>query len=487
MKKNSITKNVAYNLIYQILTILLPLITTPYISRKLGSEPIGIYGFTLSIVTYFVLFGSLGTAMYGQREIAKNQNSPKKFSITFWEITIIRILAMIISMAVFYIFFCRNGNYTLYYKIFLIFMIGYALNISWFFQGIEQFDRIVIRNIIVKSLSIVFIFTLIKSPKDLWIYVLIYVVSEFLGNISLWFYLPKYLVKVKTKSINLKKHILPVLMLFLPQVATQIYTVLDKTMVGLITGNMNEVGFYEQAQNIARATLIIMASVQTVMNSRVANANANNDKKEIKECLRKSFDFVWMLGVPMMLGVIAVAGNLVPWYYGKGFAPVKDILIATSPIILVIGLSGITGIVYLIHTGQQKPFTISVILGAVINVIFNIILINIYGTIGAAISSIIAEVAILLFHLKYIKKVYKVSDIFKVSVKPIISGLLMLLVILPISFLLKSSIINTGILVSIGAITYALCLYILKYDLFLNALDLILNIFKRKNQKVRIK
>lgn len=480
MKKNSITKNVAYNLIYQVLTVLLPLITTPYLSRKLGAEPIGIYGFTLSIVTYFVLFGSLGTAMYGQREIAKNQNSRNKYSITFWEVTIIRILSMMISMIVFYLIFCMNGNYNFYYKIFLIYMIAYSLNISWFFQGIEQFDRIVIRNIIVKLLSIILIFTLIKNPKDLWIYVLIFAGSEFFGNISLWFYLPKYLVRIKTKNINLKKHLIPVLLLFLPQVATQIYTVLDKTMVGLITNNMNEVGFYEQAQNIAKAALVIMASVQTVMNSRVANANVLGNEKEIKSCLKKSFDFVWMFGVPIMLGIIVIADNLVPWYYGKGFEPVKHILIATSPIILAIGLNGITGIVYLIHTGQQNFFTKSVVFGAIINVIFNIILIKIFGTVGASISSVIAEISILIFHFKYIKKIYKISDIFRVSIKPLVSGLMMIVFILPISFFLKPSITNTAFLVMIGMIVYATALYILKYELFLNTINSSIKIIKRK-------
>ena len=479
MKKNSVKKNVVYNLIYQILTVLLPLITTPYLSRKLGAEPIGIYGFTLSIVTYFVLFGSLGTAMYGQREIAKKQNIKNKYSITFWEVTIIRILAMVVSMVLFFIFFCRNGNYILYYKIFLIYMIAYALNISWFFQGVEKFDKIVIRNIIVKILSIILIFTLVKSPNDLWIYILIFVGSELLGNVSLWFYLPKYLTKIEIKNIKIKKHIKPVLLLFLPQVATQIYTVLDKTMVGIITNNMDEVGFYEQAQNIAKAALVIMASVQTVMNSRVANANEQGDVNTIKLCLKKSFDFVWMVGIPIMFGLIVVSGNLVPWYYGKDFGSVKYILITISPIILAIGLSGITGIVYMIHTGQQNNFTKSVIVGAIINVIFNIILINIFGTIGAAISSVIAEISILLFQLRYIKKIYKINDIFKVSIKPLVAGLLMIVILFPISLTLKASIINTSILVTTGMLIYSLSLYILKYDLLFDIIHSGLKIIKR--------
>ena len=266
----------------------------------------------------------------------------------------------------------------------------------------------------------------------------------------------------------------------MPQVATQIYTVLDKTMVGIITNNMDEVGFYEQAQNIAKAALVIMASVQTVMNSRVANANEQGDVNTIKLCLKKSFDFVWMVGIPIMFGLIVVSGNLVPWYYGKDFGPVKYILVAISPIIVAIGLSGITGIVYLIHTGKQNYLTKSVIFGAIVNVIFNIILINIFGTIGAAISSVIAEISILIFQFKYIKDVYKISDIFKVAMKPLISGIFMSLVLLPISIYMKPSIINTFILVMIGMIVYMLVLYISKYEMFQDIFNTGLKIIKRK-------
>ena len=289
-RKNSITKNVIFNLIYQILTILLPLITTPYLSRVLGSEPIGVYGFTLSITTYFVLFGSLGTSMYGQKEIAKYQDKKNLYSISFYEIVIIRCVALFISMVIFYISFCRTGQYSLYYKIFLLYLISYAIDITWFFQGIEEFSKTVIRNIIVKILSIILIFTLIKKPNDLWIYILIFVLSELIGNISLWMYLSKYVLKINLKKLNLIQHIKPIFVLFLPQIATQIYTILDKTMVGIITNDMNEVGFYEQAQKIARAAIVIIMAVQTVMNSRVANAYVNKDRKEIKRCLKKSFD-----------------------------------------------------------------------------------------------------------------------------------------------------------------------------------------------------
>ena len=198
--KKSIAKNYIYNLIYQLLTILLPLITTPYLSRVLGAEPIGIYGYTISIVTYFILFGSLGIAMYGQREIAYKQNDKKSRTKIFLEIIIVRTISLMFSMTLFYIIFGRTGEYAIYYKILLVEMLANVFDISWFFQGLEEFDKTVTRNMIVKSISLILIFALVKQPSDLWKYFAIFVGSELLGNMSLWLYLPKYIEKTKIKG-----------------------------------------------------------------------------------------------------------------------------------------------------------------------------------------------------------------------------------------------------------------------------------------------
>ncbi|MCR5482929.1 MAG: polysaccharide biosynthesis C-terminal domain-containing protein, partial [Bacilli bacterium] len=347
-------------------------------------------------------------------------------------------------------------------------MIAYSLNISWLFQGLEQFDKIIVRNIIVKLLSIFVIFIFVKNQNDLWKYILIFSLSEFFGNISLWLYLPSRLVKIDIRKLKFKYHFLPTVMMFLPQVAIQIYTVLDKTMVGLLTKDMNQVGYYEQAQNIAKAVLVIMSSVQVVMNSRVANANAIKDKKEVKECLRKSFEFVWLFGIPLMFGLIACSSNIVPWYYGPGFDSVKPLLISSCPLIIVIGLNGITGIVYLIHTDQQNAFTKSVVIGALTNIVFNFILINLIGTIGATISSVIAETVIFVLHFKYIKKIYNIYDIFKPCVKPIVSGLIMFVIVYFASLHLSPSILHTFLLTILGATVYSLFIYLMKYKMFMD-------------------
>lgn len=481
--KKSIAKNYIYNLIYQMLTILLPLITTPYLSRVLGAENIGIYGYTISIVTYFILFGTLGVSMYGQREIAYLQDDKQKRSKAFWEIVIIRLITLSISILLFFLIYGRDGNYAIYYRILIIQLIANIFDISWLFQGIEEFDKTVIRNLIVKLLSLVLIFVMIKTPDDLWKYFVIYVGAEFIGNISLWLYIPKYLEKIKIQNLQLKKHLRPIFSLFIPQIAIQIYTVLDKTMIGKLTGDMTEVGYYEQAQKIIKAALIIVSALQTVMNSRVANAYAKNDKKEIKTCLEKSFNFTFLLSIPMALGIMAIATKFVPWYYGEGFDGVIPLLIVTAPILIIIGLSGITGTQYLVQIGQQRVYTISVAVGAGVNVILNLILIHYFNAVGAVIASIFAEITVLWIQLKYFKEQFTVWEILKLSVKCFISGMVMFAIVAILTRFMPVSILNTIIEVMVGGIVYVLMLMILKYKFLYEIYNQLINGIKNKFKK----
>ena len=478
--KKSIAKNYIYNLIYQMLTILLPLITTPYLSRVLGAEPIGIYGYTISIVTYFILFGTLGISMYGQRQIAYLQQDKKERSKIFWEIIIIRTITLSISILLFYLVYGRSGEYAIYYRILIIQLVANLFDISWFFQGLEEFDKTVVRNLIVKLLSLVLIFIVIKTPDDLWKYFAIYVGAELLGNMTLWLYVPKYIEKINIRELELKSHIKPTLSLFIPQIAVQIYTVLDKTMIGKITNDMVEVGYYEQAQKIIKASLTVIVALQTVMNSRIANAYARKDQKEIKKCLESSFNFVWFLTIPMMFGLIAISSKFVPWYYGEGFDGVIPIMIATAPILIPIGLNGITGTQYLVQIGKQKIYTISVIVGAIVNVLLNLVLIHFFKGIGAAIASVIAETIILIIQLKYFKEQFTILEILKLSIKCLISGIVMFIVVFLLANYMSVSIINTLIQAIAGIITYFIMLIILKYQFLKDILNQVISGAKKK-------
>lgn len=460
--KKSIIKNYIYNLTYQILILVLPLLTTPYVSRVLGAENVGIYSYTASIVSYFVLFGSLGISMYGQREIAYARDNIKKRTKIFIEINLIKIVTMTIATIAFIFSFGIGQQYSIYYRILILELIANTLDISWFFQGLEEFKKTITRNTIVKLISVIFIFVFIKNPSDLWLYILIYALSNLLGNISLWMYLPKYLTSVNIKSLKVKEHILPILGLFIPQIAMQVYLVLDKTMLGSILNDMIQVGNYEQSQKIVKTALTLVTALGTVVAPRIANIISNGNKKEVDKYLENSFRFVWLLGFPMMMGLIAISNTVVPWFLGGGYEESKMLIKIGAMLIMAIGLNNVSGIQYLIPAKKQKIYTKSVIIGAAANFFMNLIFIPKFKAGGAILSSVIAEFLILYVQLLGVKEDFNVSIVIKNSWKYIISSLIMFIPTYYIGQYMNATIATTLIQVIVAIIIYGSMLLLSK-------------------------
>lgn len=471
LNKNSIVKNYIYNAVYKILVVFIPLITTPYLSRVLGAENIGIYSYSLSITTYFILFGSLGISMYGQREIAYIQNEKYQRSKAFFEILFMRIITLSISLLLFYFSFCLNGQYSVYYKILIFEIVANALDISWFFQGLEEFKKTVIRNTIVKLISVFCIFLFVKSSNDLEIYLYIYVLSNFIGNLSLWRYIPKYICKVNKNEINIFKHLKPTIGLFIPQVAMEIYTVLDKTMIGSIILDKSEVGFYEQAQKIVKMVLSIATSLGIVMMPRMSNIFASGNKEKLNTYINKSFSFVLLLAFPLMLGLISISNSFVPIYFGNGYDKVASLMIIISPIIVVIALSNIIGIQYMIPTKKQREFTMSVIIGALVNFLLNLILIKKYASIGASIATVIAEFAVTVTQFILVRKEIRFLDILKISYKYIIASIIMFSVSMVIGIIITDNLLSIVTQFVTSLVIYFIILIILKDKLILEGID----------------
>lgn len=478
--KKSITKNYIYNLAYQILVLILPLITTPYISRVLGAENIGIYSYTLSISAYFILFGSLGISLYGQREIAYNQGEKNKCSIIFWEIIILRTITMLISLTLYYFISVNGQQYQIYYKILTLELIANCLDISWFFQGIEEFKKTVSRNMVVKLISIISIFMFVKKESDLYIYFFIYVFSLLIGNLSLWLYLPKYLVKVKINKLHIKRHLKPTLELFIPQIAVQVYTVLDRTMIGTIISDKSEVGFYDQSQKIIKILLTVITSLGTVMMPRIASNFSSGEKEKINEYMKKSFNMVFLLAFPMIFGIIAVSGAFVPIFFGDGYSKVAILMNVICPIILLIGLSNVMGTQYLLPTKRQKEYTISVIIGAITNFIINACLIWKFGAIGASIGTVVAELTVTSVQIFYTRKDFDWKEIIRMSFNYLIASLLMFVVCLIIGKNIRNNFISLVVQVVVGGIIYGVILIILKDKLVIELLNRLKGVFHLK-------
>jgi len=253
MKKSpSLKRNYIYNTLYQVFTLITPLITAPYISRVLGAEGIGIQSYTNSIATYFTLVAALGTAQYGQREIAMLRDDVHECSKTFWEIEILSIFCTVGVTLIWLLWILLAHQYQVYYITLTIIIIAVAFDISWYFAGMEQFKYIVLRNFIFKLAGIVLLFIFIKNSNDLLLYILILSLSQLLGNLSMWTYLKGSVEKVPYKKLNIKRHVKQTFAYFIPTIATSVYTVLDKTMIGAITDNAKENGYYEQATKIVK-------------------------------------------------------------------------------------------------------------------------------------------------------------------------------------------------------------------------------------------
>lgn len=479
--KKSIAKNYLYNLSYQILVMILPLITTPYVSRVLGANNIGIYSYTLSITTFFILFGSLGIALYGQREIAYQQEDKSKYSYTFWEIVILRCITMAIALVIYYFTFAiGNNDYNLYYKILIVELLGNMIDISWFFQGLEEFKKTVLRNTLIKLISLVLILTLVKKPDDLPIYYIIYVTATFLGNLSLWLYLPIYLKKVDIKKLNIYKHLKPTISLFVPQIAVQLYTILDKTMIGTIISDKSEVGYYDQAQKVIKMLLTIVTSLGTVMMPRIANTFANGDKEKVNEYMKKSFRMVFFLSLPLIFGILAVANVFVPFFFGQGYEKAGTIMKVISPIILFIGLSNVTGTQYLLPTKRQKEYTTSVICGAVVNLIMNSLLIWKYGAIGAAVGTVLAEFTVMSVQLYFTRNDFKFKKMLLLSKNYVISSVFMYISCVIVGYFIKNGTISLFMQVLVGALIYGFILLSMKDEFVIEILDRVKNKLCRK-------
>lgn len=451
----SISKNYIYNVSYQLLLLITPFITTPYLSRVLEPAGIGTYSYTYSIVSYFILLASLGVADYAQREIAYQQDDPHLQSRTFYEVNLIRFLLVGLSLCVYYFVVSSFAGEHLIYWYQALNIIAVLFDISWFFQGLEEFGKIVLRNFVIKFASIVLIFVLIHQPDDLNKYVCLIGMMNVLSGLSIWLYLPKYLVAVPRREINPFRNFSIIIQMFLPQIAIQIYTVLDKTMIGVMTGSPLENGYYEQAEKVVKMSLTIVTSLGTVMLPRIAYAYAHKDYETIRTSMMRSYRFVWFLTVPMFCGFIAVSNNFVPWFFGPGYNKVVPLMQILSGLVIAIGLSNVTGIQYMLPTNQQNKLTLTVVCGAVVNFALNLFLIPMMQSIGAAIASLIAEITVTAVQFYVVSNVFSITEIGRLSIKYLFSGLIMLAVTYPLSIYLTPGVVHTFITIAAGCLIYA--------------------------------
>jgi O-antigen/teichoic acid export membrane protein len=468
-----VIKNYLYNVVYQILLLLLPLITVPYISRVLGPELVGINSYTNSWMTFFMLVGQMGIALYGNREVAYHRENVKDRSRIFWGIELLQSITILLSLVTYVVVVLLfSTTFRRYFLLQSLWIIAAGVDVSWYFMGMENFQRIVFRNMIVKLASVALIFLVVKDHDDLGKYIALMGLSNLVGNLTLWPYLRKEIKWVPIKLWHPFRHFYPALLLFIPTITTQVYQVVNRLMLGRMS-TQNQLGQFQNADQIVKVILAVVTASGQVMLPHIANKFSNGDIKGIRESLYNSFDFITALAIPMMFGIMAIAKPFAPWFLGPQFNDAGALMMIESPIILFIGWSNVTGTQYLMPINRTKEFTISVTLGAVVNIIANLFFIALWGAKGASLATVISEATVTIAQLMYIRGTIRRRQLFKNTWKYILSGMLMFIIVYRLASVIKMTIANLVLEVVLGAMVYVLGLFLLHAPIIQQALTLI--------------
>ena len=466
----SIKRNYFYSTLYSVLMVITPLVTAPHVSRVLQADGVGVVSFVASITAYFGLFADLGTYIYGRREISYVRDDPEKRSIIFWETQILRMINTSIALVIYLTFVLLYAkSYRAIFIVYAINILCTACDVSWFLAGLEEFGKIALRNIAVRLLDVAFVFMFIKSKSDVSLYAFGYAFFSFAAAavmLVMWKYIPAYVHKPNFKSLHPLRNIKTILSLFVPGIAVQVYTVLDKTMIGIFTEGTFENGYYEQSLKISNAILPLICSLAGVISPRISYLFGKNNHEQISSYMYMSYNFILFLGIPICLGLIGVSDNFVPWFFGDGYIRVAGLLKITSFIVLAIGFNNATGIQYLIPAKMQTAFTLTLTLGATVNFCMNLVFIPLFGSYGAAGASVVAESVIALSQLYILRKELSFRRIVSLCWNYVIAGIVMLSALVFISKKLAPSPVHTFTMILSGALIYFCVLVVLRDKFF---------------------
>ena len=406
--------------------VLFPLIIMPYISRILLPAGLGQVSYAQNITSYFILVASLGIPNYGIREIAKNSQELQNRSQTFLEIFLINFISTVIASFMYYLFIFQTGYFAekkVIFGIVGISLILNALNIDWFYKGMEEFRYITVRSYIIKIISVFAIFLLVRSENDVNIYALILTLATSANYIFNIFHVKKYVVLQKY-NLNLKKHLKKIIYLFATAAAVELYAKLDVTMVGLICGEVY-VGYYSNDMKIIRIVAVIITSLGSVLLPRFSVYYQEKKLEQLNSVTEKAVEYIMFISFPCAVGLFLESEAIVRVLFGEAFLPAIVTMQILAILIPILSIGNIFGTQLLIALDQEKKLTITVIIGAVINIALNSFMIRSFQHNGAAAASVIAELAVMTAQIILTRPYVKIKLNYKLVIKIMVQTCIM--------------------------------------------------------------
>lgn len=427
MKSKTIRFNFLMNVILTMSSFIFPLITFPYISRILLPVGTGKVNFATSLIAYFSMFAQLGIPTYGIRACAKVRDNKKELTKTSQELLIINLITSLISYFILFILLFtipRLHSDRLLYIIVSANILLTTIGMDWLYKALEQYTYITIRSVVFKFIALIAMFLLVHKQEDYIIYAGISVFASCASNVLNLLNAHKYISLKPIGKYNFKKHFKAVGVFFAMACATTIYTNLDSVMLGFMATD-NDVGYYGAAVKIKTILVSVVTSLGTVLLPRASYYVEQNLMNEFKAITKKALNFVMLISIPLTTYFIIFAKQGIYFLSGKAYngsiIPMQIIM----PTLVLIGITNILGIQILVPTGREKYVLYSEIVGAIVDLILNVILIPICQSTGAAIGTLIAEFSVLVVQYcvlrKEIKCVFVTIKYFKIFISVILS------------------------------------------------------------------
>jgi O-antigen/teichoic acid export membrane protein len=398
-------RNLFYNTLLSVSQILFPLITFPYSSRILGPQAMGSVNFADNFTTYFLLISALGIPLYGVREIAKVKEDPQKLSRVFSELLFIHLATSLIAVILLFLmsfFIGRLHSDLALYQIGMSIVLGSVFIAEWFFQGTEQFKFIAIRSLSIRVLMIAMLFLFVHSPADKYIFYSLNLVAVFLSAVTNMYLIRKELT-FKIKELSFKRHFRPLFLIFSNSLVTTIYLVFDSIILGFITSDIY-VGYYAASMRISKLSLAVIGSLSAVLLPRLTVAFLHKNYEEASLLLTKSINFVVFLSVPIALGTLCLSREIIQLFAGNQYLPSVSSLQVLCFIVVFVGMAQVFSHQILLPMHMERKILYASLVGVLVSLGLNFGLIPFFKHVGAAISSLSAEIVVTLILFLFARK-----------------------------------------------------------------------------------
>ncbi|MBC2177765.1 flippase [Listeria booriae] len=483
MKK--VTTNYIFVLLYQVLIIITPIFTMPYVIRVLMPENVGVEAYVSSIVQIFTAFAALGMGDYGRKVIASVKRK-QDLKVEFYSLYLVQSFFSVIILIMYLIFTFYTKQYQTLFLINILVILSYVFDITWFYTGQENMKNIMIRNMVVRLGSMIGIFCFVKSPDDLAIYVWINAATLLVGQLVTWLPLLKNLNGFAFDWSKAKKHLKPVMTVAIVPIITLIPLALNKVILGNVTSAM-EVGFYNQAFKLMTLFVVFVTALSTVMSPRMVKQHNSDNKEDFERSTYFSFRYVALSTLPLVTGLIAIAPLFIPLFLGVSFGPSVLNLQILAPALFFSGLAGIFGLQILVTTGRNKSYAFSVFIAAIISLGTNFVLIQLLGSYGTAISYVIFTIVTCMIQAFFARKYFSIKKMMRQISPYMVASLIAYGYEVGVTYVLTGMpvVIILAAQVAVGGVIYFVILFLLRDPLLLKAWQILKSKIPHKAQEER--